>query len=80
LSYLRFTPAEFQHISRVVQTIELSEDFFPVFKYFLVESLIEIAPELAGRLAQLNRAKLILLYNFLRERRKAARSNRPRRD
>jgi hypothetical protein len=69
--YLRFTPSEYEAICRVVQCIKLSDDFLPVFKYFLVESLIEIHPDLAGRLALLRGNKIKLLYRHLRERKRS---------
>jgi hypothetical protein len=77
LSYLRFTPSEYEAICRVVSCIKLSDDFFPVFKYFLVESLIEIHPELAGRLALLRRGKMKLLYRHLRDRKRSKTERSP---
>lgn len=69
MSYLRLTPNEFQAIWQVCHGISLSDEFFPVFKYFLVESLVEIAPDVSRRVAQLRRPQVELLFHFVRERR-----------
>jgi hypothetical protein len=66
VSYLRFTPEEFRAIQRTCDSVELSDDFFAVFKDFLVESLSELLPILAIRIARFRRPQLRLLYRFLR--------------
>jgi hypothetical protein len=70
--HLRFTPAEYQTICRALEGIALSDDFFAVFKYFLVEALLDSAPRLAGRLALMSRSKTRLLFNHLRRRKRFA--------
>jgi hypothetical protein len=66
MSYLRFTPEEFRSIRRTCDLVELSDDFFAVFKHFLVESLSATLPILAIRIAGFRRPQLRLLYEFLR--------------
>src|SRR5437016_5988945 len=66
MSYLRFTPAEYEAIDRVCQPVNLSEDFFEVFKFFLVEALVPTMPNLAGRIAQFRQPRLRLLFDHLR--------------
>jgi hypothetical protein len=78
MGYLRFRPEEFQAIWRACAPIDLSDDFFAVFKYFLIESLSRQAAALAQRVAQLSRRELRILYEHLRERKKAGRPRRGR--
>jgi hypothetical protein len=66
MSYLRFTPEEFRAIRRACDSVELSDDFFVFFKYFLVESLSGMLPFLAIRIARFRRPQLDLLYGFIR--------------
>jgi hypothetical protein len=76
LSYLRFTPEEFRAIRQACDSVELSGDFFAVFKYFLVESLSDTHPDLATRILRFYRPQLVLLYAFLRRQRTSAAKNR----
>jgi hypothetical protein len=69
--YLRFTPQEFRAIWSVCRPLRLSSDFFPVFKYFLVESLAETEPRLAGKVSHFNRKQTRLLFEYLRERQRS---------
>jgi hypothetical protein len=67
MSYLRFTPDEYRAIRRACRSLDLSDDFFAVFKYFLVESLADTLPGLSQRLAQVPARKLRILYEYLKE-------------
>jgi hypothetical protein len=67
VSYLRFTPEEFKAIEQACRSMNLSDDFFHVFKYFLVETLEHTLPGLTQRLAQLPTRKLRILYEYLRD-------------
>jgi hypothetical protein len=69
VSYLRFTPEEFRAIQQVCHSVNLSDDFFIFFKYFLFESLAGASPGLALRLAHLPARKRRILYQYLREQR-----------
>ena len=66
MRYLRFTPEEFRAIRQACDAVDLSGDFFAVFKYFLVESLSDTLPDLAIRIARFRRSELELVYRFLR--------------
>jgi hypothetical protein len=66
VNYLRFTREEFQAIRRACDLVELSDDFFAVFKAYLVELLSDTQPILAIRIARFRRPQLELLYGFLR--------------
>jgi hypothetical protein len=66
MSYLRFTPDEFRAIKQAYDSVELSDDFFVFFKYFLVESLSGMLPFLAMRISRFRRPQLELLYGFIR--------------
>jgi hypothetical protein len=76
MSYLRFTPEEFRAIRRTCDSVELSDDFFAVFRYFLVESLSDMLPILAIRIARLRTSQLLLLYGFLRRQKTSEVRNR----
>jgi hypothetical protein len=67
MSYLRFTPKEFRAIRRACRSLDLNDDFFVVFKYFLVESLTGPSASLTQKLAHLPRHKLRILCDYLRE-------------
>src|SRR5438552_1533807 len=72
--YLRFTPDEFRAISEVCRSIKLTDDFFPLLQYFLVESLTGTFPSLAERIAHFRGPKLTLLYGYLSKQRKNRKS------
>src|SRR5262249_13762717 len=78
MTYLRFTPEEFRAIRRACDSVDLSGDFFAVFKYFLVESLSARLPMLAIRIARFGRPQLRLLYGFLRRQKTTEGRNRGR--
>jgi hypothetical protein len=66
VSYLRFTREEFQAIRRACDLVDLSDDFFAIFKPYLVELLSDTLPILAIRIARFRRRQLELLYGCLR--------------
>jgi hypothetical protein len=66
VSYLRFTREEFQAIRRACDLVDLSDDFFTVFKAYLVELLSDTLPILAIRIARFRIRQLELLYRCLR--------------
>lgn len=66
MTHLRFTREEFQAIRRACDLVDLSDDFFAVFKAYLVELLSDTLPILAIRIARLRRRQLGLLYEYLR--------------
>jgi hypothetical protein len=76
-TYLRFTPAEYHAISRACRSVTFHEDSFPRFKHFLVESLRETLPELARRIAGLHKYQIGIIFEHLREQRRAARPAAP---
>jgi hypothetical protein len=77
LSYLRFTPEEFRAIRQACDSVHLSDDFFAVFKYYLVELMSDTLPDLAQRISRFRRPQLELLYGFLR-RQKTSKAKRRR--
>ena len=66
VSYLRFTREEFQALRRACDLVDLTDDFFAVFKAYLVELLSDTLPILAIRIARFRRRQLELLYGCLR--------------
>jgi len=75
-TYLRFTPKEYEFIARVCRPIDLTDDFFPIFKYFLVESLKGVCPDLGARIARFRKHEVGIVYEHLRAERKAAGAKR----
>jgi hypothetical protein len=67
VTYLRFTPQEFQAIQHVCHSVKLSDESFAVFRYFLVETLDRALPGLINRLARLPARKLRILFESLRD-------------
>lgn len=67
MSYLRLPRADFEAIVKLCRPVKLTEGFFPVFKFFLVEALADSSRELAARVAQLHGPSLRLLFNRLRD-------------
>jgi hypothetical protein len=75
--YLRFRPDEFQALTQVCRAVGLGEDFYPIFKYFLIESLSDLQPELSRRVAVLCRREVRLLFDQLQAwKRQKARARR----
>jgi hypothetical protein len=68
LSYLRFTLDEFQLIWEACRGVDFQGDYFSGFKRYLVDSLTDVAPDLARLVARFRRQKLQLLYRYVRER------------
>jgi len=67
LSHLRFTPTEYRALVLMCRPLDLDDDFFPNFKGFLVNALLDTLPDLATRIALFNRAKMRLLFDHFRE-------------
>lgn len=78
LTYLRFTPAEFQAIARVCRPLELTEQSFRTFKPFLVASLRGSEPALAERLGRMRSYQIGIIYQYVKERQGAAGAARSR--
>jgi hypothetical protein len=66
VSYLRFTPFEYQAICRLCRPLDLDDDFLPDFKGFLVASLLGDLPALAKRIALFRRNQLRVLFHHVR--------------
>jgi hypothetical protein len=71
VGYLRFTPEEYQLIWRACRPVSLADDLFPIFQRFLVQSLLEKSPELAKKISQLRKYQIGIIYEYLKEGRKA---------
>ena len=72
MSYLRFTPLEYQAICQLCRPLDLGDDFLPDFKGFLVASLLGDLPDLAKRIALLRRNQLRILFQHVRGRKAQA--------
>jgi hypothetical protein len=68
LSYLRFSPHEYQTLSNLTIQKELGDCNLPTFKRLLVSGLKETDPGLAQRIVRLRGRRLELLYYHFRER------------
>jgi hypothetical protein len=68
LSYLRFTPDEYQTMADLCRWQRLGRLHQPAFRRHLADALKDINPDLAKRIARLGRAKLSVLYWHFRER------------
>jgi hypothetical protein len=66
LTYLRFTPNEFQAISRACRSIPLRDDFFAAFQSSLVAVLTAAKPDLARRIASLRLYQVGILFQYLK--------------
>jgi hypothetical protein len=72
VTYLRFTGLEYRGIAAACRSVRLSDDFFPRFKYFLVEALFDSFPDLAQRIALFRTYQLGILFEYLKRQRAAA--------
>jgi hypothetical protein len=72
LTYLRFTHEENSALCLACGDRDLPDDFFPVFRYFLAETLYARWPALAARVARLRQPHLRLLYDHLKVRNRPA--------
>jgi hypothetical protein len=72
VTYLRFTRPEYRAIAAACRSVPLSDDFFPRFKYFLVEALFDSFPDLAQRIALFRTCQLGILFEYLKDQRAAA--------
>jgi hypothetical protein len=68
-TYLRFTLAEYQAISQVCQSEDLSDDLLPMFKLFLTNALADTWPALAYRIAKFRRFQVGILFEYLKTQR-----------
>jgi hypothetical protein len=73
VSYLRFTPSEYEAISRLNRSLSLNRYPLPAFRRLLIASLADTLPELARRVAGLRRQQIQLLYRHLQDRPRAER-------
>src|SRR3954454_18490255 len=67
VSYVRFFPEEYQVITHLCRSIDLSRYPPHALRRYLVGSLADTLPALAYRISQLRRAELALLHASLRE-------------
>jgi hypothetical protein len=67
VSYVRFTPEEFQDIQEACRPVHLSPDYLGVFKYFLIESLQERSPQLAQRIRRFRRQQVEILFSYMQK-------------
>jgi hypothetical protein len=74
--YLRFSPDEYRALTAACRGLRLTDDFFPCFKYFLLETLTATCPHLADRISGFRRPALAILYHHLRDARAKARAGR----
>jgi hypothetical protein len=79
LTYLRFTRSEFRAIEDACRPRRLNDRFFPAFQAFLVRALAGSHPELADRIAGFYRWQVGIVFEYLKERRRAARGRGRRR-
>jgi hypothetical protein len=77
LSYLRFSPVEYQTLCNLCVQKRLGAHNLPAFKRLLVSGLNETSRDLARRVARLRGGKMELLYYHFRERTPAARPSMP---
>jgi hypothetical protein len=54
LAHLRFTFTEYQALALMCRPVDLDDAFFPSFKGFLVNALLDTLPDLATRIALFN--------------------------
>jgi hypothetical protein len=73
LSYIRFTPQEYQAILGLCRSLALRPEDLPIFRILLVESLAKSYPDLARRVDGFRPDQLRLLFRRVRRRRGACR-------
>jgi hypothetical protein len=73
LLHLRFTPTEYRALALMCSPLDLDDNFFPTFKGFLVNALLDTLPDLAKRIALFNRGRMRLLFDNFREKNEASR-------
>ena len=66
MTYLRFTPTDCRALRSLYRELTLSDDRPHFIKRLLVMSLTDSLPQLAGRIASLNRKEFRLLLDHLR--------------
>lgn len=66
-TYLRFSRADYRALCQVCRPLDLGDDFFPLFQNYLVDSLRDALPELAGRLASLGEPEVRIVFEHLRQ-------------
>jgi hypothetical protein len=72
VTYLRFTRQEYRAMAAACRSVPLSDDFFPRFKEFLVEALLDPWPALAQRIGRFRTYQVGILFEFLKGQRQAA--------
>jgi len=72
LSYIRFTPQEYQAILGLCRSLALRDEDLPIFRILLVESLAKSYPELVRRVDSFRPDQLRLLFRRVRRRRRGA--------
>ncbi len=77
MSYLRFSPDEYQTLCNLILQKRLGDHNLPVFKRLLVSGLNETDRELARRVARLRGRRLEMLYYHFRERTPPVRLSTP---
>jgi hypothetical protein len=80
LTYLRFTHDEFRALEHACRSRRLNDRFFPAFKAFLVRSLAGTHPGLADRISGFYRWQVGIVFEYLKERRRAVRGRGKERD
>jgi len=72
LRYLRFTPDEYRAIVYVCRYMDFFDGFLPHLKHYLVDTLAQAYPDLATRISKFRRSPERILFNHLKERKRAA--------
>jgi hypothetical protein len=72
LSYLRFTPHDYRAIVYVCRYLDFIHEFLPHFKHYLVDTLALANPDLATRISKFRKSQASILFNHLKERKRAA--------
>jgi hypothetical protein len=67
VSHVRFSPSEYDIIAGLCRALGLCRRPFPAFRRLLLASLADCFPEVAVRVAVLDRPQVALLYHHLRQ-------------